>query len=99
MMNVEVRLRRIAKAEYAEAVAWYEECQRGLGVRFASAVAEKLLDIAEQPDRYPEVWPGTREALVTKWPYCIYYQVHDDHVMVIAVFHTSRDPHTWQSRA
>ena len=93
-----MKLRRVARAEYQEAVAWYEQRQSGLGLRFASAVDALLDSIGEQPDRYPEVSPGTREALVTKWPYGVYYQVHDDHVMIIAVFHTSRDPETWQRR-
>ena len=97
-MSVDVRLRRVVRAEYEEAVAWYEERKRGLGLRFAAAVDAMFEAIGEQPDRYPEAWPGTREALVTKWPYCIYFQMHDDHVMVIAVFHTSRDPVTWQRR-
>ncbi len=48
--------------------------------------------------RYPEAMAGVREAPVAGWPYCIYYQVHSDHVMVLAVFDTSRDPSVWQSR-
>ncbi|MBI2804085.1 MAG: type II toxin-antitoxin system RelE/ParE family toxin [Planctomycetes bacterium] len=98
-MSVEVRLRRMARAEYEEAVAWYEERRSGLGLRFASEIDATLEAIGERPDRYPETWPGIREALVSNWPYCLYYQVHDDHVMVIAVFHTSRDPAVWQRRA
>jgi toxin ParE1/3/4 len=98
-VSVEIRLRRAAQREYDEAVDWYEECRQGLGVRLALALAETVAAIARQPDRYPEVWPGTREAMVTNWPYCVYYQAHDNHVMVIAVFHTSRDPGIWQRRA
>lgn len=98
-MSVEIRLRRAADAEFDEAVTWYEERQTGLGLRFASAVNEVFDVISNQPDRYPEVWPETREALVSNWPYCVYYQVHEDHVMVVAVFHTSRNPAIWQSRA
>jgi plasmid stabilization system protein ParE len=79
-----VRLRRAAQAEYDDAADWYEARRRGLG---------------RQPDRFPEVWPGGREAAVSGWPYCLYYQVHPDHVMVIAVFHMTRDPAVWQSRA
>jgi hypothetical protein len=62
-----------------------------------AALQQALQAIGE--DRYPEVWPGGREAPVLGWPYCVYYQVHDDHVMVIAVFHSARDPSVWQSRA
>ena len=98
-MTLRVRLRRAAQAEYDEAADWYEAHRVGLGVRFVAALRVVFAEIASQPDRYPEVWPGIREAPLTGWPYCVYYQVHADHVMVIAVFHSARDPSEWQSRA
>src|SRR5262249_3661795 len=98
-MSLPVRLRRAAQSEYDEAADWYESRRAGLGVRFVAALQQIIQAIADQPDRYPEVWPGVREAPVSGWPYCVYYQVHDDHVMVIAVFHSARDPSVWQGRA
>jgi plasmid stabilization system protein ParE len=98
-MSLPVRLQMAAQAEYDEAVDWYESRQAGLGLRFLGALQKTMQTIGEQPDRYPEVEPRVREALVSGWPYCVYYQIHDDHVMVIAVFHSSRDPAIWQWRA
>jgi plasmid stabilization system protein ParE len=94
-----IRLRRAVQIDYNQSVDWYETRRRGLGLRFLAALRKTLADIADQPDRWPEVWPGVREAPMLKWPFCIYYQVHADHVMVLAVFHVSRDPSVWQSRA
>jgi plasmid stabilization system protein ParE len=93
-----VRLRRAAQVEFDEAADWYELRRQGLGLRFVAAVRQVLAEIRTQPDRWPEVWPGLREAPVSRWPYCVYYQVHSDHVMVVAVFHMSRDPTVWQTR-
>lgn len=98
-MSWAIRLRRVAQAEYDDAADWYESHRRGLGLRFVAAVRQVLDALAAQPDRYPEIGPGVREAAVSGWPYCVYYQVPSDHVMVLAVFHTSRDPSVWQSRA
>ena len=98
-MSLPVRLKRVAHYEYDEAADWYEQRRTGLGVRFVAALQETIQAIAEHPNRYPEVWPDGRESFVSGWPYCVYYQIHDDHVMVIAVFHTARDPSVWQSRA
>jgi plasmid stabilization system protein ParE len=97
-MSLPVRLQRAAQAEYDEAVDWYEARRSGLGVRFLGALQETIEAIGEQPDRFPEVEVGVREAMVSSWPYCVYYQVRSDHVMVIAVFHSSRDPAVWQWR-
>ena len=55
--------------------------------------------IAGQPDFYPVVWADVREALVPGFPYCVYYREEPGQVLVLSVFHTSRDPSVWQSRA
>jgi plasmid stabilization system protein ParE len=98
-VSIPIRLRRAAQSEFEEAAAWYEARKPGLGLRFVAAVQQLLVDLADHPHRWPEVWPGVWEAPVSKWPYFIYYQIHPDRVMVIAVFHSSRDPSVWQSRA
>ncbi|MBY0523081.1 MAG: type II toxin-antitoxin system RelE/ParE family toxin [Gemmataceae bacterium] len=98
-MSLPVRLRRIAQSEYDAAADWYEAQKPGLGLRFVAAVQRVLAKIGDQPDAWAEVWAGVREAPVSRWPYFVYYQVHSDHVMVLAVFHSSRDPSAWQSRA
>ena len=97
-MNLPVRLRREAQREYDEATDWYESRRTGLGVRFVTALHRTMKTIEEQPDRYPEVWPGVREAIVLGWPHCVYYRVHADCAMVLAVFHSARDPSVWQGR-
>jgi plasmid stabilization system protein ParE len=40
-----------------------------------------------------------RCALVRRFPYAVYYRVEPERIVVIAVFHTKRDPGVWQSRA
>jgi plasmid stabilization system protein ParE len=72
--------------------------QAKLGRRFVAALDKCLAGISSHPERWPEVEPGVREARIPRWPFCVYYQTHSDHVLVIAVFHTSRDPGEWQSR-
>jgi plasmid stabilization system protein ParE len=39
-----------------------------------------------------------RRALVTKFPYVVLYREDQGEIIVIAVFHTSRNPSVWQSR-
>lgn len=69
-MTLPVRLRRVAQNEYDEAADWYESRRTGLGVRFVAALQQIIQAIGDQPDRYPEVRPGVREAPVLGWPYC-----------------------------
>lgn len=97
-MSVPVVFRREARLEFDGAADWYEQRQSGLGPRFTRAVQQLLDRIAGQPDFYPPVWSDVREALVRGFPYCVYYRQESGQVLVLAVFHTARDPSVWQSR-
>lgn len=92
-------LRDAAEREFDEAFDWYDAEQPGTGMRFLNAVQKVFNQIAEMPQLYPPVLADVRKAVVRRFPYCIYYRAHPDRIEVIAVFHTSRDPRIWQTRA
>lgn len=56
-------------------------------------------EIANQPDLYPVAARDIREAPVRGFPYCVYYRVRAGRLVVLAVFHQSRNPTDWQSRS
>jgi toxin ParE1/3/4 len=97
-MSLPLVFRPVAQAEFDEAAAWYEGQKPGLGSDFVAEVQQVLDTIANHPERYPMVFSDVREALASRFPYCVYYRVKPDRVVVIAVFHTSRDPSVWQKR-
>lgn len=97
-MTLPMVFRPVAQAEFDAAAAWYEGQQPGLGNDFVAEVQQVFDTIANHPERYPIADGDVREALVSRFPYCIYYRVKPDRVVVIAVFHTSRDPSIWQGR-
>lgn len=66
--------------------------------RFIDAMAQTLKHIEQRPELYAKVRRNVREALVQGFPYCIYYEVEEAWIDVIAVFHTSRAPEVWQRR-
>jgi toxin ParE1/3/4 len=97
-VSLPVVFRPAAQAEYVAAAAWYEARQPGLGADFEAEVQAVLDTIANQPDRYPAAARDIREAPVSRFPYCIYYRERGGRIVVLAVFHQSRDPAEWQSR-
>jgi plasmid stabilization system protein ParE len=97
-MSLPIVFRRVARREFDESADYYQRARRGLGARFTNAVQRVFDRISAQPDFYPVVHEDMREALVSGFPYCIYYRDELDHVLVLAVFHTSRDPAIWQKR-
>jgi plasmid stabilization system protein ParE len=98
-MSLTIVLRRQARREFDEAADWYEQHRPGLGARFTAAVQDVFDEIATNPQRYAVVHKDVREGLVKGFPYCVYYREQRARIVVLAVFHTSRDPSLWQARA
>jgi toxin ParE1/3/4 len=98
-MSLTVVFRRAAQCEFIEAAEWYEKRRTGRGAKFTAAVRKVLDRIAEEPDFYAPVLEDVREALISKYPYCVYYRVDGEQILVLSIFHTSRDPAVWQGRA
>lgn len=65
---------------------------------FANAVQLMLDEIAIKPDRFPFIDGDVREGPVPGFPYCIYYRVRTQRVVIVAVYHQSRDPLAWRER-
>jgi plasmid stabilization system protein ParE len=97
-MTYELQFRTAATVEFAEAIRWYEGQRLGLGTRFRAAVSDTLRRIVSDPDSYPVVESEIRQAIVRKFPYSVLYLLESNRVVVLAVFHGSRDPEDWQSR-
>ena len=55
-------------------------------------------DARRSPDRYPRVHGTVRRGLVRRFPYGVFYVVTDDTIVILAVFHASRDPAGWRAR-
>ncbi len=78
---------------------WYEARRPGLGATFLDAVEAGLGAIRRNPVGYGFAHDDVRAAVLTRFPYAVYYRVLPDRVRVLAVYHTSRDPAGWQSRS
>lgn len=92
-----VRFRPEAAAEAVEARAWYAGRSADAGERFAAELGTIVGRVAERPLAFPDVQAGVRRAVFHRFPYALYYRVHDGEVLVLAV-HGRRDPKRWQSR-
>jgi len=87
-----------ARTEFMEAVAYYGDQEEGLGLEFSAEVGKAL----ERILRYPEAWPliskRTRRCRISRFPYGIIYQIRQDTLVIVAVMHLHREPHSWRTR-
>lgn len=98
-MKQPVRLLPEARVEFDMATDWYERQRAGLGTRFVARVRAVLDRIAVDPERHAAVYLDVRKVLVPNFPYVVLYRAEPSEILVISVFHTSRDPSAWKTRA
>nr|VFK30729.1 MAG: ParE toxin of type II toxin-antitoxin system, parDE [Candidatus Kentron sp. MB]VFK34275.1 MAG: ParE toxin of type II toxin-antitoxin system, parDE [Candidatus Kentron sp. MB]VFK76630.1 MAG: ParE toxin of type II toxin-antitoxin system, parDE [Candidatus Kentron sp. MB] len=93
-----IRFDPYARAEFLEAIKYYEACQPGLGQRFRLAVEAELDRIREMPFQFRVLHAPFRRCLVRKFPYAIIFSIEPKFILVIAVAHTQRKPGYWHKR-
>lgn len=81
-----------------DAFAWYESQRAGLGGEFLAAVDVALAAVLESPMRYRVLVLDTRQALVRRFPFRVLYRIVGDEVVVVACYHSRRDPREWRRR-
>ncbi|RLA47051.1 MAG: type II toxin-antitoxin system RelE/ParE family toxin [Gammaproteobacteria bacterium] len=97
-MSYTVRLREEAEFDLTEAAEWYERQRDGLGHEFLDEVLSTLDAIRIEPQSYPLVHRKTHRALVSRFPFAVFYRVQSSDIVVVSVMHGSRHPARWQNR-
>jgi plasmid stabilization system protein ParE len=90
-MAAELIIAPKAEEDLQEAYAWYERQRVGLGEDFLSSTLRN-------PEMHRVVHENSRRALIRRFPYALFYEYVNDHVIVLCVFHRSRDPEKWRQR-
>ena len=87
-----------ARAELIAAQAWYNRKVDGLGRQFRDEIDDQVARIAAGPMRFPEVMTGVRRARLRQFPYGLFFQVTPGALVIVACFHSSREPVIRRSR-
>lgn len=85
-----VTIRSQAKADLRDAHDWYEEHSAGLGDEFLADLAEALLRLEANPDRFPLYYRGFRRVLARRLPYKIFFRIEGEHLIVFRILHGAR---------
>lgn len=88
-----------AKWDIIEISEWYDRKSPGLGDRFLSALDDCFDHILCEPE-INRLLPETefRRAVVSKWPYQIFFVFEPPMVEILALIHTSRGPEHYTER-
>ena len=87
-----------ARTELIDAQDWYEAETPGLGRSFRAEIDSAVQRMVENPQQFPIVFKTLRRARAKKFPYALFFLIEPDNLLVVACFHSSRDPRHWQKR-
>jgi len=92
-MNFDSFFEPDAKAEFFEAIAWYESQSPGLGKEFAQEVLEAVARAQSQPELFRKVRGRARKIRLKRFAaYSVYFAVKGEAFSVLSVFHSARNP-------
>jgi plasmid stabilization system protein ParE len=97
-MKRRVLIRPEAQADIKEAVSWYESREPGLGIRFKLEARTAIRRIGDNALMFPAIDTRVRRALLSSFPYSVYFTVEDKGVVIRSVLHQHRHPYTWTTR-
>ena len=97
-MAQKIIIRPEAENDIYTAFDWYEKQRAGLGTEFTQELSNSMDRIIESPRIYSEIYRGIRRALLSRFPFGIYYLVNDETIIVLSVLHLIMDPDKWKNR-
>ncbi|SJM91324.1 conserved hypothetical protein [Crenothrix polyspora] len=97
-MSLPVTFYHAATAEFVEASVWYEDKREGLANEFMAEIERCVSLASEHPHLYKIIHKDIRRIVANRFPYSVYFRVETHRIIVLAVFHSSRDPAAWKNR-
>lgn len=97
-MTYKIKISEEAELDLDDAYQWYESQVNQLGSELIRVVDQNLALIQQNPLAYPIIYNNVRRKLLPRFPYGLFYVIHDDIIFILAFFHVKRDPQQWKKR-
>jgi plasmid stabilization system protein ParE len=91
-MSLAITFHNAASTEFLEASGWYESKRSGLAAEFTAEIDRCVCLTSEKPLQFIVVHKDIRRVIANRFPYGVYYRVEERRIVVLAVFHSSRNP-------
>jgi plasmid stabilization system protein ParE len=94
-MSLPVVYHRKVGRDLAAGFGYYEGQSDGLGEKFLAEINSAFDAIERYPEMFAQVHGEVRRAVVSRFPYAVFYRVESNRVVILTVLHTARDPRIW----
>ncbi len=98
-MSLPVTFHRAASAEFIEASTWYETKRVGLALEVVAEIDRCVSLASKHHLQFAIVREDIRRVVANRFPYIVYFRAEKHRIVVLAVFHGSRDPTILEARA
>ncbi|SNS69658.1 hypothetical protein SAMN06295967_11715 [Belliella buryatensis] len=85
-------LKEEARFEIIEAYQYYEKQQTNLGEFFLTQLDKCFKRVKSSPLLFPKKRDPFREALVSKFPFIVIFEIEKENIVIYSVFNTWRNP-------
>ncbi|MBX3165444.1 MAG: type II toxin-antitoxin system RelE/ParE family toxin [Bacteroidetes bacterium] len=90
-MTYKVLILNEAKTDFRQARKTYSDINHNLGKRFVVSFKNVIKRIRQNPYLYQIRYDDVRVVMTKTFPYLIHYNIHNNLVIVKAVYHASED--------
>jgi len=87
-----LKLHPLAENDLKIALNYYFEISPKLEKRFLSHIDKQFNNILSSPSLYPFETKTSQKVVMKKFTYIIIYEQYEDIIMILAIFHTKRNP-------
>jgi len=94
-MTLPLVFRRQFQRDLAAGSDWYEQQRIGLGDEFVATVRSTLRNVELYPEIFVCVHGEVRRAIVSRFPFAVFYLIEPRRIVVLRALHTARDPTLW----
>jgi len=91
-------VRSEAETDLSEAYAWYDSKSTGLGEEFLLRVEAAFDSIRYNPLMNSCIYKEARRKVLRRFPFCVFYTIHQTTIFILAVIHAKRNPQHWKGR-
>jgi plasmid stabilization system protein ParE len=84
--------------EFIEQGEWYKIRNHRVYLEYLTQFENTILNLKIYPESYQKIHNNKRKITIDKFPISIVYSIHIDQILIISVFHNSRNPEIWKKR-
>jgi len=95
---MKIKFQKIAKEEYDDALNYYNDENKTLGIKFKNEIKQSINNISKFPTLYPKINEHIRKCVTHTFPFTIFYIIKDDSIFILAIANHYKNPEYYIQR-